>query len=130
MVIVPAPATEAMPAMALLCTFPLVGLKESRYDLQGHRWCEACVDGRAAQAYRLTHRDYASADQTPDALDSREERTEVRRMRPGMEGERMVVSRRVWLAGSMAVGVMLGCWGQTGKAQTPKAMVTVYKSPS
>jgi hypothetical protein len=51
-------------------------------------------------------------------------------MRQGMEGERMGVSRRVWLAGSMAVGVMLGCWGQTGMAQTPKAMVTVYKSPS
>ena len=51
-------------------------------------------------------------------------------MRPGMKGERIVVSRRAWLAGSMAVGVMLGCWGQTGKAQTPKAMVTVYKSPS
>jgi len=30
----------------------------------------------------------------------------------------------------MAVGVMLGCWGQTGKAQMPKAMVTVYQSPS
>jgi hypothetical protein len=51
-------------------------------------------------------------------------------MRPGMEGEQMAVSRRAWLAGSMAVGVMLGCWGQTGKAQTPKAMVTVYQSPS
>jgi hypothetical protein len=91
---------------------------------------KACVDGRAAHAYRLTHSDYASADQTPDALESREDSTEERRMRPGMEGERMVVSRRVWLAGSIAVGVMLGCWEQTGKAQTPKAMVTVYKSPS
>ena len=91
---------------------------------------KACVDGRAAQAYRRTHSDDASADQTPDALDSREERTEVRRMRLGMEGERMGVSRRGWLAGSMAVGVMLGCWGQTGKAQLPKAVVTVYTSPS
>jgi hypothetical protein len=91
---------------------------------------KACVYGRAAHAYRLTHSDYSSADHTPYALESREESTEVRRMRPGMKGERMVVSRRAWLAGSMAVGVLLGCWGQTGKAQTPKAMVTVYKSPS
>jgi hypothetical protein len=91
---------------------------------------QACVDGRTAQASRLTHSDNASADQTPYALESRDERTEGRRMRPGMEGERMGVSRRAWLAGSMAVGVLLGCWGQTGKAQTPKAMVTVYKLPS
>jgi hypothetical protein len=91
---------------------------------------QACVYGRATQAYRLTHSDDLSVDHTPYALESREERTEGRRMRPGMEGERMVVSRRAWLAGSMAAGVMLGCWGQTGKAQTPKAMVTVYKSPS
>lgn len=91
---------------------------------------QACVDGRATQAYRLTHSDDASADHTPDALESREERTEVRRMRPGMEGERMVLSRRAWLAGSTAVGVRLVCWGQTGMAQTPKVMVTVYKSPS
>jgi hypothetical protein len=96
-------------------------------DLGG---AKACVDGRVAHAYRLTHSDNASADHTPYALESREEHTEVRRMGPWMEGERMGVSRRVWLAGSMAVGVMLGCWGQTGKAQTPKAMVTVYKSPS
>jgi hypothetical protein len=41
MVMVPAPATQAMQAMALPCTFPLVGPKESRYDLQGHRWCES-----------------------------------------------------------------------------------------
>jgi hypothetical protein len=91
---------------------------------------QACVDGRATQAYRLTHSDDSSADHTPYALESREERTEVYRMRPGMEGERMVLSRRAWLAGSMAVGVRLVCWGQTGMAQTPKAMVTVYKSPS
>ena len=91
---------------------------------------KACVDGRAAQAYRLTHSDDLSEDHTPDALESREERTEVYRMRPGMEGERMVLSRRVWLAGSIAAGVRLVCWGQTGMAQTPKAMVTVYTSPS
>jgi hypothetical protein len=91
---------------------------------------KACVCGRAAHAYRLTYSDDSSADHTPYALDSRAESTEVHWMRPGMESERMVVSRRAWLAGSMAAGVMLGCWGQTGNAQTPKAMVTVYKSPS
>jgi hypothetical protein len=39
MVMVPAPVTKAMQAMALPGTFPLVEPKESRYDLQGHRWC-------------------------------------------------------------------------------------------